>query len=226
VLERLARELAEKIRAERERQRLAEAERVAKFENEKAEVQKNLDGPIDCYRVILRRWEKKDSKDFAEFVERVLTTHSEHCINNMAQNDTPKLEDYIKDKTKWAVELKDGGKVVGGFSFEIHNGNETERNIIHTMDEKHTGGGYTTEATKGLVNFGFEVMGLSAIYTSLCETNVGGLKVVNACGFKFDSVSTHKQACRFDSKLHSSKYFSITADEWKQFKIDHHMKIS
>jgi RimJ/RimL family protein N-acetyltransferase len=91
------------------------------------------------------------------------------------------------------------------------------------MDELHTGGGYTTEATKGLVNFGFEVLGLSTIHASLCETNLGGLKVVNASGFKLDSISTHKQACRFDNKLHSTKDFTITADEWKEFKAKHHI---
>jgi ribosomal-protein-alanine N-acetyltransferase len=222
VLTRLGQMLAEKYSAQRAQAEKDAIEREKALAKEKSSREKQFDGPIDCYRVVLRRWVKKDAQDFTEYVERILTTHSEHCVHKSSKGAPPKLDDYIADKTKWAVELKDSGKVIGGFSLEQRNA--TEADMFHTMDEKHTGGGFTTEATRGLVNFGFEIIGLSTIHTALCETNLGGVKVANASGFKFDGISTHKQSCRFDKKLHATKNFSVTADEWKNFKTEHKIK--
>jgi len=223
VLERLAKMLEEKTKEARAKAEQEAEERKKELEKAKHERQKLLDAPIDCYRVILRRWEKKDSKDFDEYVQRDLATHSKHCVNKKTQDDNPKLDEYIKDETKWAVELKETGKVIGGFSLDyIDNKDKNhEREIVHTLDEKHVTGGYTTEATKGLVNYGFEVLGLSTIHASLCETNLGGLKVLNSCGFKLDKILNNKQVCKFDGKLHSTKDFTITAGEWKEFKTKH-----
>jgi ribosomal-protein-alanine N-acetyltransferase len=218
--------LADKHREERESAARAAAEREKELAKAEAERKKQFDGPIDCYRVILRHWEKKDAKDFDEYVERLYSTHTEHCVHSIRHKGQPKLADYLNDKTKWAVEFKENGKVIGGFALDFIDGQDKNkvREITHVMDEQHTGGGYTTEATRGLVNFGFEILGLSTIHFSLCETNKGGLKVANASGFKFDSVSTHKEVCKFDSKLHSTKDFSITAGEWQAFKTEHKIK--
>jgi len=237
VVERIAKMITDKERAELENATKAEraardkaekeaAKRKARVEKDIAARKRFINAPIDTPRLILRRWEKKDTKDFSEYVERLAAArYSEHCIHGHPERTiNPKLENYIKDETRWAVQLKEGKKIIGGFTFEPRGKNAKEYEIAHTLDEQHTGGGYTSEATMGLVNYGFKTLGLSAIYTSLCSTNVGGLKVISKCGFKFDSVTKNKNACRFDGKIHESRHFSITADEWEEFSAGNNTK--
>jgi len=94
-------------------------------EREKAEKEKLLNAPIDAERMILRRWKPDDKKDFAEYTARLVATkHSEHCIHRSPQTDNPKLDDYIKDQTRWAAELKAGGEVIGGLALEEFPGKD------------------------------------------------------------------------------------------------------
>lgn len=77
--------------------------------------------------------------------------------------------------------LKDGTPI--GFTGLSINENDNNAEISYLYDEDYTGKGYCTEASKELLNVGFNKLNLHRIYGNTIDGNVASIKVFEKLGF-------------------------------------------
>jgi len=177
---------------------------------------------IETEKLILRRWQESDLQDFNEYGSQpYVALRTGYDTHTSLENSKEILEKFITDETKWAIELKENGKAIGGIGLEIRNKErediiKREREIGYTMNEKYHGHGYATEAARAMLEYGFTGLGLFIIRISHCESNDQSRRVIEKCGFKFDGVTRYRDVWKWDGVLHHFLNYSLTADEWRE----------
>lgn len=90
---------------------------------------------------------------------------------------------------RWAVVEKSSGNVIGwaGLKFidEKVNGHKDFYELGYRLMKKHWGKGYATEASKAIVEFGFEELEAEDIYAMTDPKNLASKKVLEKTGFKY-----------------------------------------
>ena len=178
---------------------------------------------IETERLILRRWKESDLQDLNEYGSQPFVALRTSFDPHKSLEDSRQILDrFIPDDTKWAIELKDGGKVVGGMVLRITDKNredkiQRERKIGFVLNEKYHGRGYATEATKAMLAYAFNVLKLFLVRITHCEANQQSRRVIEKCGFHFDGVKRFHDVWKYDGILHHYLDYSLTVDEWKEF---------
>ncbi|MBR3463836.1 MAG: GNAT family N-acetyltransferase, partial [Clostridiales bacterium] len=73
--------------------------------------------------------------------------------------------------------------------------------------------GYATEATKALIKYGFEQIGLHKVQICVRPSNTPSKRVIEKCGFTFEG--TLRDYFYIDGKYEGRMYYSILKDEFR-----------
>lgn len=105
------------------------------------------------------------------------------------------LDDYKDDKTiRYVITLKDNDEPIGAIDVVNYHNNVPE--IGYCLSRKYWGKGYMTEACNAFIDYLFS-LGYKSILIRADERNIGSLKVIEKCGFKF----THKEKIEHRSEV-------------------------
>lgn len=105
------------------------------------------------------------------------------------------LDDYKDDKTiRYVITLKDNDEPIGAIDVVNYHNNVPE--IGYCLSRKCWGKGYMTEACNAFIDYLFS-LGHKSILIRADERNIGSLKVIEKCGFKF----THKEKIEHRSEV-------------------------
>lgn len=107
----------------------------------------------------------------------------------------------------FAIEVN--GEVCGVIGLIYHHTNIKEAELGFWLGEKYWGKGIITEAVKGIVKHGFEVMELNRIYSSCFVDNYGSKRVHEKVGFTY--LGTAK-ICHNKYKNTNSLQFELLKD--------------
>ena len=84
----------------------------------------------------------------------------------------------------WAVELRDGGAVVGATLCKPVPGGDGEHEIGWHVFPAHQRKGYAAEIGRGAAAYGFDVLGLDEVIAVVVPDNVASLAVARAIGMQ------------------------------------------
>lgn len=87
-------------------------------------------------------------------------------------------------KFEVAVCLKDGGRQIGGCGIRRESELSSIGNIGWAMCPEYQARGYTTEAARALIDFGFNTLNLAVIYATCDTRNIASYKVMEKLGMK------------------------------------------
>ena len=73
--------------------------------------------------------------------------------------------------------------------FQVIRGPRESALLGYSLDQKHNGKGYTTEATKLVVNYAFEILNLHRIEAGVMPDNIGSIRVLEKAGFHKEGVA-------------------------------------
>ena len=90
----------------------------------------------------------------------------------------------------WATMLKNAGLFVGASGL-VYYDNTPEIEIGYRMLKEHWNQGYATEASLGLLKYGFETLGLKKIVSSAHVENISSRKVMEKIGMRFSDERFH-----------------------------------
>ena len=82
------------------------------------------------------------------------------------------------DEFKLAVVTRDEGVLVGEVVLKFANEYALQGEVGYIFDPTHAGKGYATEATKAIIHYGFNHLGLHRIFARLDTANTGSIGVV------------------------------------------------
>lgn len=90
----------------------------------------------------------------------------------------------------WATLLKDSNAFVGASGLLYYN-NTPEIEIGYRMLKEHWNKGYATEASLGLLNYGFKTLGLTKIVSSAHTENIASRRVMEKIGMRYTDNRFH-----------------------------------
>ena len=116
-----------------------------------------------------------------------------------AKNDT----DYY-----FGIFLQSTGALIGSIQlFQVIRGSLQSAFIGYFLDKDHNGKGYTTEAVKLLLKFGFEELKLHRIEAGVMPHNMGSLRVLDKAGFQKEGIA--RKNVRINGKWEDHQVLAI-----------------
>lgn len=109
--------------------------------------------------------------------------------NKQFLNAVSKGEDIGELRLRLGIILKETGELIGwccsGIKDELLPPN---REIMYAISKDHRGKGFTTQASQGMINYLFESTGVKVLSAIALLNNVPSNKVIQKCGFNFQSI--------------------------------------
>lgn len=120
----------------------------------------------------------------------------------------PHILDLKDDPLRMVIIHKESCEVIGwivsGFKDELAPPN---REIGYAISNRHTGKGYATQATKGLIKFLFENSDTEELVATALTYNEASNRVLKNCGYKMEGTT------EIDQKPYNC--YRVTKSEWQ-----------
>ncbi len=101
---------------------------------------------------------------------------------DLADNGLKNQNQYI-----FAIRLKENNELIGGIDLGI-NKQFNKAELGYWLDEKYWNKGFTTEAVKSIIQFGFKDLDLKRIFATHFDTNPSSGKVMEKAGMKKEGI--------------------------------------
>lgn len=148
----------------------------------------------DIYKY--QTWGPNTIEDTQNFIEMAITQ----------QQEQP------RKSYEMAIIKKEENTLIGAIGIRLQDHNKAD--LGYWIDKRLWGNGYASEATNGLIKYGFEVLGLNKIYASADPHNQASLKVLEKCMMNIEGHLKSDLLIR--GKYRDTILMAILKDSWKQ----------
>lgn len=145
---------------------------------------------LELDRIILREIQTSDAKKFFDYTNNPKVNAflpKDEIPNSIIQAEEElsywaRLFHY-RHCVYWAIELKKDSRFIGTCGF--HNWSKTHHRgeISYDLDYNYWGNGYTTEAIKAIIEYGFYKMSMIRIQATAAVDNYPSIRVLEKNGF-------------------------------------------
>ena len=174
---------------------------------------------IETERLFLREWQKNDVRDLFDIMKNPSVINGGWKPHSSINTSVRILNEYIESNERWAVELKDTGKVIGSIRVYPDNnrGKFFAKTINYVLSEDYWGNGYMTEAVKRIIEYLFEKLDIDLISAFHYPDNDKSKKVLERCGFQYE-ITIEQGSTRYDGQVFDSVCYSILKSDYFQNK--------
>lgn len=153
---------------------------------------------IETKNLILRKFEYSDNDDMLKhwisdpkiqsmYGEPTYTTKDE--VNKLLNKY---ITSYEKDDYyRWAIILKETNECIGQLAYFLVDNKNHFAEIEYCIGSNFQRKGYVTEATKSVIEYGFNSINLHKIQISHKSINTPSKKVIEKCGFIYEGTLRH-----------------------------------
>ncbi|MFC5700376.1 GNAT family N-acetyltransferase [Cohnella faecalis] len=149
---------------------------------------------LETERLILRRLQPADANEYFHFAsDPLIATHTMWSFHETVEDTKAyldKLENKYEQKTAyhWAIHNKQNRLVVGrtGFIRFDHTHDSTEIGFV--VSREYWKQGIMTEATRAIIEYGFEELGVNRIESRCNEDNIGSERVMQKLDMNFEGI--------------------------------------
>jgi len=132
----------------------------------------------------------------------------------MAMNEVEFDGDY---KYSFIVSLKETGENIGWVGIGGMDTDHAVKEIYYLISRKHQCKGYATEASKAMLEFGFNTIGIDEIVAVCMKENIASKRVIEKSGLKFryiqEGLTGEFECCNGDS------FYSLTKEEYNEYRV-------
>ena len=120
---------------------------------------------IETERLFLRKWQKSDVVDLFNIMKNPSVIMGGWKPHSNINASIEILNEYIESNERWAIELKNTGKVIGSIRVYPDNnrGKFFAKTINYVLSEDYCGNGYMTEAVKRIIEYLFEELNIDLL---------------------------------------------------------------
>ena len=174
---------------------------------------------ITTERLILRPFTREDADvTFRNWAgdERVQKLYGEPTYPTK-EDVEELLAGYIRryaqgDYYRWVIDEKAGARSVGQIAFFLVDTKNHFAEIEYCIGVDFQGKGYATEATRAVIEYGFQKMGLNKVQICHNARNPRSKRVIEKCGFTYEG--TLRDYFLMDGEYVDRLYYSILAREF------------
>lgn len=176
---------------------------------------------IETERLILRKFSYQDNDNMRKnWISdgRLQSLYGEPAYTT--QEEAKQLLDkYISSYInplyfRWAVIEKDNNECIGQIAYFLVDKNNMFAEIEYCIGADFQNKGFATEATKAVIEYGFEKINLHKIQISHKAINNSSRRVIEKCGFVFEG--TLRDYFYNNGKFTDRLYYSILKSEFEQ----------
>ncbi len=173
---------------------------------------------IETDRLILREFSYDDVPSAFNYWA------GDEAIQSMYGEPTYKSEDEVRELLgkyidgyksytyfRWAVILKHTGECIGQAAYFLVDEHNHFGEIEYCIGTSFQGKGYATEATRAIIDYGFDVIGFNKVQICVRPSNAASNRVIDKCGFTYEG--TLRDYFYIDGKYEGRKYYSILKSE-------------
>ena len=172
---------------------------------------------IETERLFLREWQKNDVRDLFDIMKNPLVINGGWKPHSSINTSIGILNEYIESNERWAIELKDTGKVIGSIRVYPDNnrGKYFAKTISYVLSEDYWGNGYMTEAIKRMIKYLFEKLNIDLLSAFHYPDNDKSQKVLERCGFQYE-ITIKQGSTRYDGRVFDAVCYSILKSDYFQ----------
>ena len=174
---------------------------------------------LETERLILRDFEESDWAAVHDYARRPEVSR----FMNWGPNSESDSKDYIgralakqtkdpRSEYELAVVERTSRRLVGGCGIDVVSQAHQRGFIGYCLHPDVWGQGYATEASRAVVSFGFEQLGLERIYTTCDADNIASSRVLEKTGMQREGQLRHDMFIR--GKWRDSLVYGILREEW------------
>lgn len=174
---------------------------------------------LETRRLILREWGEKDADDIIEGLNDLnVSKWLARVPFPYTNEDAEKFIDFCqgeKDSYRFAIELKESGKVIGGLSLEKINYHDGTAGGGIWLNAKYHGKGYGAEAFAKRNEFAFRVLNLRRLENGFFEGNASSQKMQEKLGYAVEGKRRKGYLCKADGKYKDEIITALLKEEWE-----------
>lgn len=173
---------------------------------------------LETERLLLRKMRLDDAGDLFEYasdpeVARYTTWEAHKTIDDSRTALSHWMELYNTGQVApWGMEHKRDGKLIGTCGFVHWNPRHARAEVAYALSRQYWGKGYTAEAVRAVIAFGYHTMGLNRIEARCDVPNVASARVMEKAGMKLEGVL--RQQMFVKGEYVDMKMYSILRVEW------------
>lgn len=178
--------------------------------------------PLETDRLVLRRTVKSDIDEF--FFIQLNPNIRRYLGTNRLGDDLEKNRKYFDEEKynelnyyRWTIERKEDNKILGCIYLNIHDEKARTAGIDYWIREDAWGNGYTTEASRKILNFAFDTLNINRIESCGRKDNPGTYKVMEKIGLKYEG-ERKEGIFYYYGGLENLVLYGITKEEYKNNK--------
>lgn len=178
--------------------------------------------PLETDRLLLRRTVKSDIDEF--FFIQLNPNIRRYLGTNRLGDDLEKNRKYFNEEKynelnyyRWTIERKEDNKILGCIYLNIHDEKARTAGIDYWIREDAWGNGYTTEASRKILNFAFDTLNINRIESCGGKDNPGTYKVMEKIGLKYEG-ERKEGIFYYYGGIEDLVLYGITKEEYKNNK--------
>lgn len=178
--------------------------------------------PLETDRLVLRRTVKSDIDEF--FFIQLNPNIRRYLGTNRLGDDLEKNRKYFNEEKynelnyyRWTIVRKEDNKILGCIYLNIHDEKARTAGIDYWIREDAWGNGYTTEASRKILNFAFDTLNINRIESCGGKDNPGTYKVMEKIGLKYEG-ERKEGIFYYYGGLDNLVLYGITKEEYKNNK--------
>ena len=130
---------------------------------------------------------------------------------------------------RWAVIEKESGECIGQIAYFLVDKNNHFGEIEYCIGKAFQGRGYASEATRAVIDYGFDRIGFHKVQICVRPSNISSRRVIEKCGFEYEG--SLRDYFYMDGKYEDRMYFSIIrkdSNPWEDISLsdyENHMSL-
>lgn len=175
---------------------------------------------IETERLILRKFKISDDEAMLKYWiadKKIQSLYSEPVYTTKAEVDEL-LKKYINsyqknDYYRWAIIEKNSGECIGQIAYFLVDSKNNFAEIEYCIGSDFQCKGYATEATKAVIQYGFDKINLHKVQICTKTINKPSKRVIEKCGFTYEG--TLRDYFYMDGEYVGRLYFSMLKSEFE-----------
>lgn len=174
---------------------------------------------IDTQRLVLRRFKYSDDEAMLKYWisdEKIQSLYSEP-VYTTKEEVKELLDKYIgsyekDDYYRWAIIEKSSGECIGQIAYFLVDSRNNFSEIEYCIGSHFQCKGFATEATKAVIEYGFNQMNLHKVQICTKTINAPSRRVIEKCGLTYEG--TLRDYFYMNGEYVGRLYFSILRSEF------------
>lgn len=175
---------------------------------------------LETKRLILRPWQETDAENLYQYAKDPLVGPiAGWPVHTSVENSMQIIREVLSAEGTYAVTLKGEDKAIGSIGLmigeqSILNIPVTEGEVGYWLGVPYWGQGLIPEATKELMRYAFEELGLTTLWCGYFAENEKSKRVGEKCGFRYHH--TEEKEWPLIGETKTQHITSISRDEWRK----------